>query len=663
MSIVSMALKNGKPHIAVCPDFNRAPEPLDKIVNIELPDQIDVRHPDGTQVTPISISYLLRLINQDTERENNLERCIFPRQEYSFSEDLDRASGGNSQFSNVNLIEAFAGYLNRLVVILNASVEVVAITMGQVNHLILVLPPYISSTAREKLDTLKQFCQNLKLTIVPYHASVMLFFGNGEIIKTPFIDIEWDTELRIGRRSFPSGTEEDLAFLGKDSVLRAGSLENWRGDLALWLIDKFKSNISEHGSWGQKEELRFHNWAHAVSSHMLDALLNEETTFSLEFDKWNEKISEKDMQELLPLLLFPAVNFVRAALQDHGAEGKSLLVISHGNMLGYKAVKNALYNVFIECQVAYLEENTDAVAALGAFQLVSPPACVPYDCGVLVRPAGERDGIGTLMLLRGAPVDTEAKSRTFQLPKSESRTLEVIFYTRQVDFSKSNITYMFARENVRFAPAHDSSGNTRFHAAMKLSADKEGRVNAVRTVLHDEISGSRYDFPSLPFTGGSPDLAVIQRGKSDKEAKRWHRSIDAVRNAKPQWSVRQWYQALQGGIVTREEYLLHLFGRDAYRNNHGLNLFTCPPNDLQKRGRSHIYRQMTNLARQISGKHVRAWQKNYPHAAQDAILSRDFKNSVFQDAANDKKKQDQAQELAHRYELTCHPPDNLNVDW
>ncbi len=665
MSNVSLVLSGSKPRIGVCPDIHKPPQLLENIVDIDLPETIAVRRGDGTLTEPVHVDRILRLLNEDAVRKEKALFVHVPDEKHSFGSN-SRPFPRDSRLSDKNLTRAFAKYLANLVKTLRKSVEVDAVTMGGVDHLILGLPPYISAPAHKKLETIGDFFKKLRITIVPYHASVMLFHGKGKIEKNPFIDVSWDSELHIGRRSFPQGSVDDMAFIGNDSILKTVSHQGWHNDLSLWLIDKYKDNIRENVQWGKKQELKFRRWAKNVTGKLLEALLNGEKQFPVEYGEWNDTVCHKDMKNLTASLLHAPANYLRAALRDHGANERTL-IISHGRMLNYHVIESMFNDVFLEFGVINLEEDTDVQAALGAFLLAKPSPCVPYDCGVLVRTFGEHEGVGTLVLLRGSPVGTRSHSRTFNMLRHESQNVEVFFYTRQVDFVNSKVNYKFAKKKVRFAPDHDASGTTRFYASMNLQTDDGGRVNAVRTVLHDEISGNSYDFPSLPFTGGSKDIAAIRRGNSSKEAQKWRRKIAAVSGSKPQWSIRQWEEAMEDknnkDKMTRDDYIFFIFELDMITHLRDFSLFTCPPEELQRRGRSHAYDQMVELANQVGGANVSAWRRHYTQPTRDSAMPREFQNSVFQDAVDRPKLQDRAEKLAEKYNIVCMKPEVMNVDW
>ncbi len=303
---------------------------------------------------------------------------------------------------------------------------------------------------------------------------------------------------------------------------------------------------------------------------------------------------------------------------------------------------------------------------LGAFQLVTPPPCVPYDCGVLIRPVGQKEGIGTLVMVRGASADTETTSRTFCLPRTQSEDLEVLFYTRCVNFDMMEITYRFANKHIRFAPAHDEAGKTNFHVTMTLRTDDDGRVNAVRTVMHDNISGKSYEFPALPFTGGSPKIAVIRRGSKHPGMEQWAQKINAIREPDAQWTVQDWRKALDPRIVfSRDRYLIFIFGIETLLKDmsHFASLREMPPEQVQEQVRIHVHGQMTDMAQRIGKQHVSEWCRRYPRPEETTTLASDFKNSVYQDAVGDEKILNQASEIASKYEIGCSSPYSLSVDW
>lgn len=662
MSTVSIAFSASRPRIGVCPDPNRPPILLEDVVDINLSTEVQLKK-KGSGSETLPVRRLLSTIDAVVTRETNEVVKNAEQTQPSFTKSKLNPSPQNDLTAD-ELVVVFAGYLTELARKLRSSAEVVAVTMGSVDQMILVVPPDVSAETRSRISEVNGFLDDINVVIVPYHASVMLYYGeNGQIPSRPFIDLQWESDLRVGKRSFPAGDANDMAYLGEDCVFADANMQKWRRAIEAWLLGCLEEEVQNNLDWSKSREIEFRNWCEMTSDKLLTAVLDEERSFRLVFGDWTNDIDEKTMAELRAMLLVGTSNFTNAALLDQGATDKKTAVISHGSMCSKPAIQNMIQRECSRLKLADLASDTDKRAALGAFQLVEKPPCVPYDCGILVRPVGEHEGIGTLVLLRGATADTKAISKTFSLPERESRNIEVLFYTRQVDFESFDVAYSFAEKDIRFAPAHDDTGKTNFYATMELKTDSEGRVDAVRTVLHDNVCNKSYKFPVLPFTGGSSESATIQRGKVDKDAKDWLVRIGNVPDADKSRTLEEWRRLLDLGILTRDQYIIHIFGIEGLISRAHLLDPTCAPEDVQKEGREYLHGRMKTIAESVGGNHVQAWVNSHPQPERNQELAREFKNSVFQDAVGDNHMLDQAATIADRYGNVCANPKALNVDW
>lgn len=669
MSSISLVLTGTQPCIGVCPDPHLPPKLLASVVkDVRLHTEVSVTCCDGTKTVAMSVEHLLDLLSETAQRESAAPVKAVAGKTHTFN------AGANAPRSSVTfdsdaIIRAFAACLNRLVKTLNESVQVVTVVMGEVNHVVLVLPPSMSATARDKLAHIGELLTGVTVSTVPYHASVMLHYGDGKIPTTPLIDLQWDTGLRVGCRSFLNGDAADMVRPGRDNILCSSSfsLDTWHMLTGRWLTENVKAMIPDHASWSNADARAFRDWVVATSPGLCEAVLKEDSSFSLAFRDWKHALDKNRMAELRAMLFLTPTKFLRASLCDKGIANPNTVVVSHGSTLRWPAAQRCLRQLLAELGRSDESSDSDASAALGAFQLIKPPTCVPYDCGVLIRPVGQREGTGTLVMVRGAPADAKAASRTFCLPKSRSEDVEVLFYTRCVDFDARRVTYRFAEKSIRFAPAHDKAGKTSFYATMTLRTDKEGRVNAVRTVMHDKISGKSYEFPALAFTGGLADAAVISRSKEHTEARQWCELIDGVSHPDAGWTVQDWRKVLDPvlPLLSRDEYLAIIFGIETLFDDLGrfTRLRNALPEQVQEQVRIHVHGQMTQLAKRIGRRHVSEWAKLNPHPEKNETLARDFKNSVYQDAVEDEQLLNEASNLARSYETGCSDPSSLRVDW
>jgi len=668
---ISLVLTDTEPYIGICPDPHSPPKLLASVVkDLKLPTEASIRHNDGTQTTSMSLEHLLNLLSATAERESTAAGKTASGNAHEFNPEKN-APRASVNFDSGAMTLAFAEFLGQLVKALNQSVEVVTAAMGQVNHVVVVLPPNLSAPARDKLAHIGRLPSGVTISTAPYHASVMLRYGNGKIPATPLVDLQWDAGLRIGRRSFLNGDAGNMARLGRDGVLCSSScsLDTWHALTAQWLAENIKGIIPGHASWNKADAQAFRRWVAATSPELCEAVLQEKTSLLLTFGDWKHNLDKRRMADLRATLLVAPTKFLRASLHEKGMADPSTVLVHHGSTLHWPAAQGCLRDVLAEFGRSGQDSDSDASAALGALKLIEVPPCLPYDCGVLIRPVGWKEGTGTLVMLRGASAEAKARSRIFCECKDRSEDLEVLFYTRCVDFDKLKINYLFAEKYVRFAPAHDEGGKTNFYATMTLHTDKEGRVNAVRTVMHDKISGKSYDFPALAFTGGSADIATINRGIRHPEAWQWCEKIDAVRRTEAHWTVQDWRRALDPDLplLSRDQYLIIVFGIETLLSD--LSLFTrlrnAPPEQVQEQVRVYFHGQMTRLAKQM-GKtcaNVTKWTESYSSPRKDEALALDFQNSVYLGAGDDKELKNEASRLARSYRFGCRDPYSLRVDW
>ncbi len=628
MAGLSMSWKDGKICLGVRPDLMKPSLFLEQLVNLpDLPATMKLSNGQEMSLDKFFDNIMTSVDNGNQLTSEGNEICFSQQQE--------------------DLLLSFAVFIEDIVERLNSSVNVRAALMDKIENVIVVIPIDVPLQTMRLFDYIVQYCNNINLSVVS--CAEVLLSNHCEITKS-ITFISWNNVLKI--ECFETRKDSVVLQIGKTMQYQYGDTESLMDITQHHLRSAFRVQKAEHVCSDQ--------WIVQASKELFATIIEGKSEFCFNYNNIQLKINQIDLNNIRKNMLYGVSRYIKFAVEKCVQTYESKICFLYGTNLRLFAEglnHTSLKELKDQLKISI---NMDPIgtAVLLSVTTIKDNVRLPYDCGIVVRRHGLGNWVGTIVLVHGSKANTSATSKEFVWPSDRNKVLDVAMYVRRFDYKSMKIEQRISKEMVAFMPGVDSNRNIKFKVKMTLQSNEKGLIEEVATVICDEVSHNELKFPLLSFDGGEMYNKAIHHDISESDAKEWQQRII---NSKGCSTVTDWRKALSvSGIkVSRISYFSWIFwGYLDYEKSH---LNKCAPEVFQREACKFIRAKMVELAKSINGKYSKKWLETVEKTHHDAKIDvQVFSNSLLQDAPG---KADTVSDLAHKYELACCEPNDINVDW